>query len=77
MTEKAEIRQLSMYDALDPRPEMWDCRETCRHFGESVDYPSWWNGEARCCLPFTGKNTESVLFDNRWFMYCKLYEPKK
>ena len=68
-------QQLFMYDVLTPVPQMWECRETCKHFGEHVDYPSWWNGEARCLLCTDG-HTKSLIFDNRWFAWCDLYESK-
>ena len=50
-----------------------DCYKTCKHFGEKVDYPSWWFGKARCLLQ-TGAHTHEVEFDNTSFMYCDLYE---
>ena len=72
--------QMSMYDFVTPVPKMWDCTETCKHFGENVDYPSWWNGKSRCLIPGegSGKNArmKSVVFDNSWFTYCTYYEKK-
>ena len=70
--------QTDIYDAfLDtlPAPIMWECRKTCRHFGENVDYPLWWWGEARCLYPDT-KTMKHAEFDNRCYIYCTLYEPK-
>ena len=69
-------QQLHMYDVLMPIPPMWECKETCKHFGESVDYPSWWFGEARCTLCNTS-NMKVVSFDNRGFVYCELYERRE
>lgn len=68
-----EPEQLTMMDVVAPVPTLWKCRETCRRFGEMVDHPSWWDGEARCLLA----DTDSVLFDNTWITWCKLYEEKK
>ena len=65
--------QLSMYDVITPVPEMWECKETCRRFGEYVDYPSWWRGQARCML-CSGNHIKTTTFDNRVFVYCDLYE---
>lgn len=70
-----DAKQLTMYDAVTPVPPMWDCRETCRRFGELTDSPSWWHGEKRCLL-VNGNNMKHVEFDNRCYIYCTLYEPK-
>jgi predicted metal-binding protein len=66
-------QQLDMYDIVTPVHPMWECRETCRRFGEKLDYPSWWFGEARCLLP-EGNNMKHVNFDNRCYIWCDLYE---
>lgn len=71
----AEVTQLTIYDAVTPVPPMWDCRETCRRFGEQTDSPEWWHGEKRCLLA-NGNNMKDVVFDNRCYVYCTLYEPK-
>lgn len=73
--------QLNIYDAFLetlPAPVMWDCRETCRRFGESTDRPSWWRKEygRRCLLP-NSNTMKEVEFDNRAYIYCTLYERKK
>ena len=68
--------QLSMYDVITPVPEMWDCRKTCKRYGEKVDHPPWWHGEGRCLLP-GNKDIESPVFDNKCFVYCKLYERRE
>ena len=68
-------QQLSMYDCLTTTPEVWDCRKTCKRFGEKVDYPSWWFGEARCLLPKNG-DWEQFVFDNTVHFTCKLYESR-
>ena len=65
--------QLTMYDVLTPVPPMWDCAETCKHYGEKVDYPSWWFGKARCLL-CDHEHYKSIVFDNRYFSYCTRYE---
>ena len=67
--------QVSMYDVVTPVPQLWECRETCRRFGESVDYPSWWHGEARCLLA-NGDTMRQLEFNNRCFIWCSLYEQK-
>ena len=67
--------QISIWDVVTPVPPMWDCRKTCKHFGEAVDYPSWWFGEGRCLLA-DNKSMKSILFDNCWFCYCTRYEEK-
>ena len=71
-------KQMSIYDIVTPVPKMWDCTETCKHFGEKVDYPEWWNGKARCLLPAEGGGAKmkSVVFDNTWYSYCSMYEEK-
>ena len=68
--------QLSMYDVITPVPEMWDCIKTCKRSGEKVDHPPWWHGEGRCLLP-GNKDIESPVFDNKCFVYCKLYERRE
>ena len=69
--------QVTMYEAVTPVPEMWECTKTCRRFGEKVDHPSFWHeGEGRCLLP-TDKDIETPVFDNRCYVYCKLYERKE
>ncbi len=69
--------QLDIWDdrVVTPVPALWVCRETCRRFGEYVDYPSWWNGEARCLL-CDGSHMHGITFDNRCYIYCDLYESK-
>ena len=69
------MEQLSIYDTIAPVPERWKCRETCRRFGENVDAPGWWNGEKRCLYP-NSDTMRSVLFDNRWYTWCTMYEEK-
>lgn len=64
------LEQMSMYDAVCPVPQLYDCMETCRHAKEKVDYPSWWFGRPRCMLA----DIQMVSFDNRAFAYCRLYE---
>ena len=66
-------QQLFMYDVVIPVPQLHKCYGTCKHFGEKIDYPSWWFGEPRCLL-CDGNHIKSILFDNRWFTYCDLYE---
>ena len=70
-----EQKQLTIYDAVTPVPPLWDCRETCRRFGEMTDSPEWWNGEKRCLL-CNGNTMKHANFDNRCYIYCTLYEPK-
>jgi len=68
--------QISIDDpeAVLPVPELWDCHATCKRFGEKTDHPSWLK-EERCMLP--GHNDlVHVEFNNRCFIYCKLYERK-
>lgn len=65
-------QQLTMYDAILPVPAAWDCVETCRHFGEKVDYPDWWRGKARCLLG----DWYEIEFDNRAYICCRRYEAK-
>lgn len=70
--------QLSIYSpsACTPVPPLHECYETCKHFGENVDYPSWWNGKARCMLS-TGKNLHGTVFDNLCQIWCDLYEERR
>lgn len=69
-------KQLNIFDwmveSAAPVPPIWECRESCRHFGEKVDYPDWWFGEGRCLLA----DTESTVVNNRYISWCKKYEPK-
>ena len=70
--------QISIYDIdpdVDPQPEMWDCRKTCARFGEKVDYPEWWNGEARCLYGFD--KVDQVVHDNVTHFYCRFYERRR
>ena len=62
--------QLSMYDALCPAPQLYECMKTCRHAMKNVDYPDWWFGSPRCLLA----DIQQVSFDNRSFAYCSRYE---
>lgn len=79
--------QLNIYDFLkesdkfNVMPEVWDCTETCAAFtnkyptGEREYFPV--TGEARCiyaCLP---GNFKTVLKDNVWHTWCKMYVPKE
>lgn len=73
---KEQEKQLDMYDAIHPYPPMWECTETCRHFGEEVDSPSWWFGQKRCLLPKGMADMDQTIFDNIVFIYCKHYEKK-
>ena len=68
--------QLTIYDSLRSWPPMWDCRKTCKRFGEKIDHPSWWpKDDLRCLLP--DRNTmQDVVFDNTAVIYCTLYEKK-
>ena len=68
MTEQ----QLDMYDAVTPVPPLWDCRKTCRRFGENVDSPEWWFGEKRCLL-CTDPHLHVSDFDNCCQVWCDLY----
>lgn len=72
-----KTEQINIYDpdAITPTPALWRCRETCKRFGEHVDYPSWWNGEARCLL-VDGQHMKEIVFDNMRYTYCTLYERK-
>lgn len=73
------MEQMDIYDAFLatlPAPIMWDCRKTCRRFGEYTDHPSWWHGEDRCLLP-DAKTMKEAEFDNRAYTYCTLYERKE
>ena len=68
------VKQLTLFDweaeSAAPVPELYECQKTCKHFGESVDYPSWWFGEARCLL----MDYEQKVVNNRCIAWCKRYE---
>lgn len=69
-----EGQQLTMYDCLTSVPEVWECRKTCRRFGEKVSkFPG--SDELRCDLHKEG-DWEQFVFDNTVHFTCKLYEPK-
>ena len=69
--------QISIYDpsACVPVPPLHMCYETCIIFGENVDYPSWWDGKARCMLG-SGEHLHSTIFENRVQVWCDLYKGK-
>ena len=74
MQAEEREQQLSMYDCLTSVPEVGECMETCKRFGEKVDkYPG--TGEPRCMLA-RGVDWEQFVFDNRVYFTCKLYEKK-
>ena len=70
-------KQLSIFDweaeSAAPVPTLWDCRRTCKRFGEKVDYPSWWFGEARCLLV----EIKSKSVNNKSVAWCTKYECKE
>ena len=71
------MEQLTIYDAVTPVPQLWDCRKTCRRFGEKVDHPDWWpENEDRCMLCGTNE-IRNEMFDNRAFLWCTLYEERR
>ena len=69
-----EAKQLSIFDweieSVAPVPQLWECRKTCTRFGELVDYPSWWFGEARCRLV----DIRSKVINNTYVAWCENYE---